>query len=220
MTMTAMGKNSVSGQMLLSFIERLERIGAEREQLGADIGVVMAEAKSAGFDTKAIRYCMKIRKMRPADRQESESIRDMYLHAIGMESEPPLFRAASQMSVDITVREQVIEAMKAFVPANGAITIEAGGKPVRLERDKAGNVRVTDVVAPKLEPATPGAPVKPPKAKPDLPDVDADGAEQLGRVAYRNDEPIIANPFPFGDARRPRWDKGWRAESGSDGMDD
>jgi hypothetical protein len=48
--------------------------------------------------------------------------------------------------------------------------------------------------------------------------VDGYGAELLGREAFKADEPIIKNPFPFGDERRPRWDEGWRKESGTDGM--
>lgn len=45
-----------------------------------------------------------------------------------------------------------------------------------------------------------------------------DDAEALGREAYLAGEEIVANPFPFGDPCRPRWDKGWRDESGGDGM--
>lgn len=57
-----------------------------------------------------------------------------------------------------------------------------------------------------------------PAPKADVPDVDPDGAEALGRQAFKDNEPIIANPFPFGDGRRGRWDSGWRKESGTDGM--
>jgi hypothetical protein len=55
-------------------------------------------------------------------------------------------------------------------------------------------------------------------AKPEPPAVDADGAEVLGRDAFGSNQPIITNPFPFGDPRRPRWDAGWRKASGTDGM--
>lgn len=43
-------------------------------------------------------------------------------------------------------------------------------------------------------------------------------AEELGRKAAREGRPVIENPFPFGDARRARFDEGWRKESESDGM--
>ena len=130
----------------------------------------------------------------------------------------PLFRQVGRMSVDIISRESVIEAMKAFVPQNGSITVEAGGKPVKLTRDKDGEVTVIDVVEPPPKPAAaPNAAPKGMQAEPP-PDVDAFGAEALGRQAFRDNAPIITNPFPFGDVRRPRWDEGWRLESGSDGM--
>jgi hypothetical protein len=50
------------------------------------------------------------------------------------------------------------------------------------------------------------------------PDVDAEGAEALGRESYVKGLAIIKNPFPWDDGRRSRWDSGWRSESGGDGM--
>ena len=123
------------------------------------------------------------------------------------------------MSVDITARESVIEAMKKFVPAGGSIVIEAGGAPVRLVRDADGNVSVTEVIEKPVERGEPSS-TKAKAPKPDVPKADDDGAELLGRKAYKEDAPIISNPFPFGDSRRGRWDQGWRDESGGDGMDD
>lgn len=48
--------------------------------------------------------------------------------------------------------------------------------------------------------------------------VDVESAEEMGRKAARDGKSIIDNPFPFGDARRSRFDEGWRKESESDGM--
>lgn len=217
----AMGKNSLSGELLRGFVERVENIEGQRKSLADDIGVVMAEAKKEGLVPNAIRHVIKLRKMKPSLRQEAETLIDSYLHSLGMATDTPLFRQVGLMNVDITARDQVIETMKKFVPANGSITVEAGGAPVRLTRDAEGNVTVTEVVEKPLGDAKPeagksrrGAP------KPDVPDVDGDGAETLGRKAFKDDVPIINNPFPFGDARRARWDKGWRDEGGGDGMDD
>lgn len=211
------GHNTVSGELLRGFVERLERLNEEIKGLADDRNVVMAEAKAAGFDAAGIRYVVKKRKMTPSERAEAEAIQDMYLHAMGMAVDNPLFRAAGLMNVDITAKDSVIEAMKKFVPANGSITIEAGGRPVRLTRDAAGNVSVTEVIEKPAESAS-GKADRIQQSKPDVPDVDGDGAEQLGREAFLCDKAIITNPFPFGDQRRPRWDKGWRDESGSDGM--
>jgi hypothetical protein len=101
------------------------------------------------------------------------------------------------------------------VPMGGAITIEAGGLPIRIERASDGTVSVKEVVE---KPAPSGPEAKAPAPKPEVPNVDGDAAEALGRQAFKDDVPIIKNPFPFGDTRRPRWDKGWRDESGTDGM--
>lgn len=216
----SLGHNSVASEQLRSYVDRLERIRVEKEALSDDEKSVMAEAKSSGFEPKGIRAVLKIRRMKPHDRAEGEIIVDTYLHALGMESQPSLFRAAGLGGVDTAVRDQVIEAMKAFVPpaGKGDIVINMEGKPHRLIRDKDGNVTVTEVeempAAPAAMPSTKRADSKrlPP------PDVDGDGAEELGRTAAKENQPIIANPFPFGDERRPRFDTGWRSQSGSDGM--
>ncbi len=218
MTDSTMKKNSVSGEELRAFIERVERIREDKKALADDEKVVIAELKAAGFNTAIVRHCLKVRAQKPSDFHEAQALADMYLSALGMLPEPPLFRAVSAMSVDVMVREQVVDALKKFVPANGSIVVEAGGTPLRLQRDLDGTVSVEEVIAkPAREQQEPGA-AKKQKQKPDVPDVDPEEAEQLGRDAAKADLPIIKNPFPFGDARRARWDLGWRKQSGSDGM--
>lgn len=217
--MNTIGRNTIAGDLLRGFVERVEEIDEKMDDLRADKRVVMAEAQVANLIPAGINYIVKKRKMKPSERAEDDSLKELYLHAMGMEADNPLFRAVGLMKVDITARESVIESMKAFVPVNGSIEIEAGGGPkVRLTRNSAGEVSVTEVVEKPIDAGKPSAAgrTKPPKV--DVPDVDGDGAERLGCQAFRDDVPIINNPFPFGDARRPRWDRGWRVESGGDGM--
>ena len=57
----------------------------ERKELGADIREVFAEAKSAGFDTKVMRQILKLRKMTPSDRAETEFLRDSYKKLLGID---------------------------------------------------------------------------------------------------------------------------------------
>lgn len=219
--MNTVGKNTIAGELLRSHVERVENINAQIKQLGQDKAVVLAEAKASGLVPAGINYIVKKRKLKPSERAEAEALEDMYLHAMGMAADNPLFRAVGLMKVDITARESVIEAMKKFVPTNGSIEVEAGGGPkVRLTRDATGNVNVIEVVEKPIQQPEPSSTGKAKPSKPDVPDVDTDGAEQLGRAAFKSDVPIISNPFPFGDARRPRWDKGWRDEGGNDGMGD
>jgi uncharacterized protein (UPF0335 family) len=211
------GRNTIASEMLRGFVERTENLDAQAKRIRDDKGVVMAEAKAAGVQPAGIRYIVKKRKLKPSERAEGEQLEDMYLHAMGMAADNPLFRAVGLINVDITAKESVIEAMKKFVPANGSITVEAGGSPVRLSRDAEGNISVTEVIEKPIQQPLP-ATGKRSTAKPQAPDVTPEVAESMGRQAFKDDIPIISNPFPFGDARRARWDKGWRAESGSDGM--
>lgn len=214
------GQNTIGGELLRGFVERIEHINEQIKDLQADKGVVMAEAKAANVVPAGVTFIVKKRKMAPSERAEAEALEDMYMHAMGMAADNPLFRAVGLMKVDITARESVIEAMKKFVPANGSIEVEAGGGPkVRLTRDQHGNVTITEVIEKPVQSGDPTKKsTKPRAAKPDVPDVDTAGAEMLGRAAFTADIPIINNPFPFGDARRALWDKGWRTESGGDGM--
>ncbi len=75
--------SGISAQRLKSFIQRIERLEEEKKALGADIREVYSEAKSGGFDTKIMRQVVRIRKMDKADREEQESLLQVYLEAVG-----------------------------------------------------------------------------------------------------------------------------------------
>ena len=64
--------------LLASYIEKIEWIEKEKSELSADIREIYAEAKGSGFDTKVMRQIIKLRKMMPADRAESEFLREEY----------------------------------------------------------------------------------------------------------------------------------------------
>lgn len=72
-------------EKLSSYIERIERLEEERKELGVDIREIFAEAKGNGFDTKVMRQILRLRKMMPADRVESEYLRDEYKKLLGLE---------------------------------------------------------------------------------------------------------------------------------------
>ena len=69
---------------LNTFIDRIERLEEEKRELSADIREVYAEAKGAGFDIKVMRQVLRLRKMDPADRAETEFLRDEYKKLLGM----------------------------------------------------------------------------------------------------------------------------------------
>lgn len=70
---------------LLNFVERVERIEEQRSELAADAREIFAEAKGAGYDVKAMRQVIKLRKMDPADRAETEYLRDEYKKLLNIE---------------------------------------------------------------------------------------------------------------------------------------
>ena len=63
----------IDAPRLRSLIERIERLEEEKRELQSDIRDIFAEAKSAGFDVKALRTVLKLRKMNAADRDEQEN---------------------------------------------------------------------------------------------------------------------------------------------------
>jgi uncharacterized protein (UPF0335 family) len=69
---------------LKAFIERIERLEEEKKAIADDIKDVYAEAKGNGFDTKALRTVIRMRKQDADERKEQESILETYLHALGM----------------------------------------------------------------------------------------------------------------------------------------
>lgn len=74
--------DTVAADALRAFIERIERLEEEKKTISDDIKEVYAEAKGNGFDTKAIRALIRLRKKDPAERQEEESILDLYKAAL------------------------------------------------------------------------------------------------------------------------------------------
>jgi len=72
----------VAGDVLRSFIERIERLEEEKRELLADIREVYAEAKSSGFEPKVMRQIVRLRKLESQERQEQEFLLDLYMRAI------------------------------------------------------------------------------------------------------------------------------------------
>ena len=75
---------TVAAGQLRALIERIERLEEEKKTIADDIKEVFAEAKGTGFDTKAIRTIIRLRKKDQAERQEEVSILDLYKAALGM----------------------------------------------------------------------------------------------------------------------------------------
>jgi uncharacterized protein (UPF0335 family) len=72
---------------LRAFVSRIERLEEEKAALSADLKEVYAEAKGNGFDVKALRKLISIRKQDDDKRREEEMILATYLRALGMDEE-------------------------------------------------------------------------------------------------------------------------------------
>jgi len=79
-----MADGTVAVDQLRLFIERVERLEEEKKGIADDIKDVYAEAKAHGFDIKALRTIVRLRKQDSDERKEQEAILETYMHALGM----------------------------------------------------------------------------------------------------------------------------------------
>ena len=75
----------IAAEQLRSYIERYERLEAEKQDIADQQKDVLAEAKGCGYDTAILREIIKLRKMDPQDRAEKEAILQVYLDALGLD---------------------------------------------------------------------------------------------------------------------------------------
>jgi uncharacterized protein (UPF0335 family) len=87
--------NGVAREQLKAFVERIERLEEEKKALADDIKDVYGEAKGNGFDTKALRKIVSLRKKDRRERAEEEAILATYMAALGMLDENLTRPAAS-----------------------------------------------------------------------------------------------------------------------------
>jgi uncharacterized protein (UPF0335 family) len=85
-------KGGVAGEQLRAFVERIERIEEDIKGLNDDRKDVYAEAKGEGFDVKILREVIRLRKQDQDERDEHQSLLEVYLHAL--ESARPKLEAA------------------------------------------------------------------------------------------------------------------------------
>ena len=72
----------ISGNRILSFIERIERTDEEIKALNEGKKEVLAQAKGEGFDVKVLKEILRLRKQDQDERVEQESLLDLYLKAM------------------------------------------------------------------------------------------------------------------------------------------
>ena len=70
-------------EKLKQVVSKIEKLEEEKKEVAGQIKDVYAEAKSMGYDTKALRTVIRLRKMDRQEREEAQTILDTYLLALG-----------------------------------------------------------------------------------------------------------------------------------------
>ena len=78
------GSYRVAAGELRAFVERYERLEADKKDIADQQKEVMAEAKGRGYDVKVLRKIMALRKREPAEISEEEAVLEIYKEAFGM----------------------------------------------------------------------------------------------------------------------------------------
>jgi uncharacterized protein (UPF0335 family) len=76
------GPADIPGDQLRTIVERIERLDEEIKELNEGKREIFAEAKSNGFDVKVLREVLRVRKKDKQERDEQETLLDLYMHAI------------------------------------------------------------------------------------------------------------------------------------------
>jgi uncharacterized protein (UPF0335 family) len=74
----------IAADRLRSIVERIERLEEEKKALANDIKDIYGEAKASGFDVKALRALISLRRKEPAEVEEQDSLLTLYRKALGM----------------------------------------------------------------------------------------------------------------------------------------
>lgn len=70
-------------EKLRQTVAKIERLEEEKKEVAEQIKEIYSEAKAFGFDTKALRQVVRLRKIDKADREEAEMVLETYLIALG-----------------------------------------------------------------------------------------------------------------------------------------
>src|SRR5262249_143172 len=85
-----MTDSSIPGGRIRSFVERIENLDTELQELNEQKKEVFAEAKGEGFDVKILKEIIKLRKQDQDERDEHETLLDMYLRAMETAEKEPV----------------------------------------------------------------------------------------------------------------------------------
>lgn len=81
-----LNSGNFSTEQLNQLVARIERLSEEKQGIADDIKEVYAEAKAHGFNLPILRAVIRLRKLDKADLAKRESLTDVYMRALGMDT--------------------------------------------------------------------------------------------------------------------------------------
>jgi len=84
----------IAGDRIRSFVERIEQLDTELQEINEQKKEVFAEAKGEGFDVKVLKEIITVRKQHKDERDEHETLLDVYMRAMETASPGPVAEAA------------------------------------------------------------------------------------------------------------------------------
>lgn len=97
---------SAAQKQLRQFVEQIENLEEQKAAISADLRDKFLEAKGVGFDVKALRQIIRMRKKTKDQRDEEEGILSAYLSALGMLADTPLGKYAVQRDIEDAITER------------------------------------------------------------------------------------------------------------------
>src|SRR5215212_3177401 len=84
----------IAGDRIRSFVERIEQLDTELQEINEQKKEVFSEAKGEGFDVEALKEIIRLRKQDQDERDEHETLLDVYLRAMDTVPPEPIAAAA------------------------------------------------------------------------------------------------------------------------------
>ena len=84
----------IAGDRIRSFVERIEQLDTELQEINEQKKEVLAEAKGEGFDVKVLKEIIRLRKQDKDERDEHETLLDVYMRAMDTTAPAPMAEAA------------------------------------------------------------------------------------------------------------------------------
>ena len=85
---------TIPGGRIRSFVERIEHLDAELQELNEQKKEVFLEVKAGGFDVKILKEIIKLRKQDKEERDERDTLLDLYMRAMETAESEPSAKAA------------------------------------------------------------------------------------------------------------------------------